>query len=182
MQMGSTSLTGEVQTAPPTKVEKTWFLERENGQVIAVGETEAYSLLHPTQANSKRFKLVGTSMGKTYVEILKTANVEKQNIETQVRSKSSDITRYLNTLDKFKFEELLEDTDPKVIRVREIMAKLQLEIDQLNEGLANIQKLVVDKAFNAELEIARLTPEQPRKNNVFCPGGDNQRINKILNV
>jgi hypothetical protein len=121
-------------------------------------------------------------MGKTYVEIIKTAGVEKQAIESQVRAKSSDITRYLNTLDKFKFEELLEDTDPKVIRVREIMAKLQLEIDQLNEGLANIQKLVVDKAFNAELEIARLTPEQPRKINVFTPGGSADRISKMLNI
>jgi hypothetical protein len=182
MQMGSTSLDTAVQQQPPTKVGKTWFLERENGQIIAVGETEAYALLHPTQANSKRFKLVGTSMGKTYVEIIKTAGIEKQGLENQIRAKSSDITRYLNTLDKFKFEELLEDTDPKVIRVREIMAKLQLEIDQLNEGLANIQKLVVDKAFNAELEIARLTPEQPRKNNVFTPGGNSEKVRRLLNV
>jgi FtsZ-binding cell division protein ZapB len=182
MQMGSTNLSGEVQSAPPTKVEKTWFLERENGEVIAVGETEAYSLLHPQQPNAKRFRLVGTSDGKKYVEIIKTAGIEKQSIQNQVRAKSSDITRYLNTLDKFKFEELLDDTDPKVIKVREIIASLQLEIDKLNEGLANIQKLVVDKAFQAELEIARKTPEQPRKNDVFSPGGNSEEVRRYLRV
>jgi len=182
MQMGSTNLSGEVQSAPPTKVEKTWFLERESGEVIAVSEVEAYSLLHPQQPNAKHFRLVGTSDGKKYVEIIKTAGIEKQSIQNQVRAKSADITRYLNTLDKFKFEELLEDTDPKVIKVREIIATLQAETDKLNEGLANIQKLVVDKAFQAELEIARKTPEQPRKNDVFTPGGDQSKIRGILNV
>lgn len=183
MQLGSTSLSGEVQQQPPTKVTKTWFMERENGEVIATSnEAEAFNMLHPTQPNAKHFRLVGTSNGRTYVEMLKGAGVEKVNLENQVRTKSSDITRFLNTLDKFKFEELLEDTDPKVMKVREIIAKLQEEIDKLNEGLANIQKLVVDKAFNAELEIARLTPEQPRKNNVFCPGGDSEKVKRLLNI
>ena len=182
MELGSTILSDKPTQAPPTKVEKTWFLERENGEVIAVGEIEAYSLLHPQQPNAKRFKLVGTSDGKKYVEIIKTAGIEKQNIQNQIRAKSSDITRYLNTLDKFKFEELLDDTDPKVIKVREIIASLQLEIDKLNEGLANIQKLVVDKAFQAELEIARLKPEQPRRTDVFTPGGSADKIGRMLNV
>lgn len=182
MEMGSTILTDGVQSAPPTKIEKTWFMERENGEIFACCETEAYTLTHPTQANAKRYRIVGTSDGKVYASILKTAGIEKQDLQNQVRVKSSDITRYLNTLDKFKFEELLEDTDPKVIRVKELIAKLQGEIDKLNEGLANIQKLVVDKAFNAELEIARKNIELPRKNDVITPGGEQTRIRNLLNV
>ena len=181
MQMGSTILNDGVQSAPPTKVVKTWFLEREDRSIIAVGETEAYSLLHPTQMTAKRFVIIGVSDGKTYVEIMKNAGKEKTELQNKVRTLSSDITRYLTTLDKFKFEELLEDTDPKVIRVKEIMNKLQGEIDLANEGLANIQKLVVDKAFNAELEVAKGKIEQPRNNDVFCPGGNSDKVLRALN-
>jgi len=182
MELGSTILGGEAKQMPPTKVTKTWFLERENGEVIAVGEDEAYNLLHPTQPNTKRFRLVGTSDGKMYVEILKNSDKEKQELDNQVRTKSSDITRYLKTLDQFKFDELLEDSDPKVIRVRELIDNLQKEIDILNESLTNVKKLVVDKAFKAELEIAKLTPEQPMQKKVFCPGGDEGKVRRILNI
>jgi len=181
MEMGTTILSEQPKQVQSTKVEKTWFLERENGETIAVCENEAYSLTHPSQINAKRFKIIGTSSGKTYVEILKSAGIEKQELENKVRTLSSDITRYLTTLDKFKFEELLEDTDPKVIRVKEIMSKLQTEIDESNKGLANIQKLVVDKAFNAELEVARGNIEQPRNNDVICPGGNADKVLRALN-
>ena len=179
--MGSTIIDNKATQAPPTKVEKTWFMEKDDGSIIAVSETEAYALTHPTQFNSKRFKIVGVSDGKIYVSVMKQAGKEKQELENKVKALSSDITRYLNTLDKFKFEELLEDTDPKVIKVREIMDKLQAEIDLANDGLANIQKLVVDKAFNAELEVARGHIELPRNNDVFTPGGNADKVLRALN-
>lgn len=181
MEMGSTILDNKTVQAPPTKIEKTWFLEREDNSIIAVGEVEAYSLLHPTQMGAKRYKIVGVSDGRVYVEVMKNAGKEKSALETRVRTLSTDITRYLNTLDKFKFEELLEDTDPKVIRVKEIMSKLQAEIDIANEGLANIQKLVVDKAFNAELVVAKGKIEQPRNFDVFTPGGNSDKVLRALN-
>jgi len=181
MDLGSTILDNKPLQVSATKVVKTWFLEREDRSIIAVSEPEAYSLTHPTQMNAKRYQIIGVSDGKTYVEIMKNAGKEKQELNNKVRTLSSDITRYLNTLDKFKFEELLEDTDPKVIRVKEIMNKLQGEIDVANEGLANIQKLVVDKAFNAELEVARGHIELPKNNDVMCPGGDADKVLRMLN-
>jgi hypothetical protein len=181
MQLGSTILNNEVQTAPPTKIEKTWFIERENGAIFACEETEAYSLTHPTQPNAKRYKIVGTSDGRTYVEIMKNAGKEKMALENKIQKLSSDITRYLNTLDKFKFDELLDDTDPKVIRVKDLMDKLQQEIDVANVGLKDIQKSVVEKAFQAELAIAREKIELPRKQDVFCPGGNSDKVLRALN-
>ena len=182
MELGNTSIDSKIQTAPPTKVGKTWFLERENGQIIAVSEVEAHALTHPTQMNAKRYKIVGTSDGKTYVSVIKNAGKDKIELENKVRTMSSDITRYLNTLDKFKFEELLEESSPKVKRVRKIIDALQTDIDKTKEGLANIQKLVVDKAFNAELEVARNNIELPKNCDVFTPNGNKEKIYRALNI
>ena len=194
MEMGSTSLSGEVQSAPPTKIEKTWFMERENGEIIAVGEVEAYSLTHPTQPNAKRFKIVGTSDGKTYASMLKSAGIEKQTLQNQIRAKSTEITRFLNASDTLTMDIKVAEKTPnfdqiiltemknKLTGIQGVIVDLQTEIDKLNEGLANIQKLVVDKAFNAELEIARQHIEQPRKNDVYTPGGNSDEVRRFLRV
>jgi hypothetical protein len=92
-----------------------------------------------------------------------------------------DMTRYLKSLDRFKFEELLDDTSDKVIKVKGIISDLEKEIDSTNSSLANIQKSVVDRAFKAELEIAKGNIEQPRKNTVYCPGGNQDKVLRALN-
>jgi len=181
MELGQTILNNEVQQQPPTKVEKTWFMQRENGAIIATSENDAYSMLHPTQFNAKHYKIVGVSDGRTYVDIIKNSAQEKIKLEEKVKTLSMNMTRYLKSLDSFKFEELLDDTSDKVIKVKGIISDLEKEIDSTNSSLANIQKSVVDRAFKAELEIAKGNIEQPRKNNVYCPGGNKDKVLRALN-
>jgi hypothetical protein len=173
----------EKKTQPPTKVGKTWFMEKENGEVFAIDEAGAWDLLHQN-ANSmyrRRYKIVGVSDGQTYVQMIKNANNEKATIESQIAEKNRELTRYYETFDKFKFEELLEDTDPKVIRVKEITTRLQTELSELNSNFANINKVIVSKAFNAEFEKAKGNIEMPSNCDIITPNqADRNKILKSL--
>lgn len=161
----------------PTKIGKTWFIERGDGKVFACDEQEAWNLMR-NKGNWQRtdFKIIGVSDGQTYTTALKDAIKEKETIDALISQKATELTRYLNTLDKFKFDELLEDTDEKVIRVKGIIAGIQKEIDDLNAKFSKGFQDVVDKAFNAELESARGKIEMPTNHDVYTPNGDRDLI------
>lgn len=161
----------------PTKVGKTWFIERGDGKVFACDEQEAWNLVR-NRSNWQRqdFKIVGVSDGQTYVKALQEATKEKENIDNLIAQKSTEMTRYLSTLDKFKFDELLEDSNEKVVKVKAIIDGIQKEIDELNTQFSKGFQDVVDKAFNAELEQARGHIEQPTNHDIFTPRGDRDLI------
>ena len=119
----------ENKSQPPTRVGKTWFIERGDGKIFACEEKEAWNILK-NRSNWQRsdFKIVGVSDGKKYVEAIKNASEEKRKVDTQIAEKSSELTRYLNTLDKFKFDQLLDDSDEKVIKVKNIIDNINREI------------------------------------------------------
>jgi len=173
--------TKETQAQPPTKVEKTWFLKRGDGYIFPVTERSAWDLLYCRNWNSinnEKFTIVGVSDGTTYVKMLKEGEKARIELERELQSKSREVTRYMQTLDRFKFDELLSDSDEKVVKVTEIINKLNAEIDELNARLNQIQKEVVTKAFEAELAKATGNIEQPQNFDVLTPI-DKDR-NKIL--
>ena len=165
----------------PTKVGKTWFIKRGDGFIFACGEQEAWGLFHNrTEWMRRDFKIIGTSDGKTYVRVMKENENTKGNLEAEVRKLSAELTRYLKTYDKFKYDDLLEDDDPKVMKAKEITDKLQAELDEKNKELQNITKTIVEKAFNAELEVARGHIEYPTNQDIFTPNGNREKIMKNL--
>lgn len=161
----------------PTKIGKTWFIERGDNKVFACDEQEAWNLVR-NKSNWQRqdFKIIGVSDGQTYVNALKEATKEKETIDALIAQKSTELTRYLNTLDKFKFDELLEDDNEKVLKVKAIIKGIEKEIDDLNAKFAKGFQDVVDKAFNAELEKARGNIEMPSNHDIFTPNGDRELI------
>ena len=161
----------------PTKICKTWFIERGDGKVFACDEPEAWNLMR-NKSNWQRsdFKIIGVSDGQTYATALKDASKEKATIDNLIANKSTELTRYLTTLDKFKFDELLEDTNEKVIKVKGIIDGIQKEIDDLHTKFAKGFQDVVDKAFNAELDKARGNIEMPRNQDIMTPNGDRDLI------
>lgn len=167
----------ENEKTQPTKIGKTWFIERGDGKIFACDEQEAWNTLR-NRSNWQRqdFKIVGVSDGTKYVESLKSATKEKEIIDSKISEKSAEMTRYLNTLDKFKFDQLLEDTDEKVVKVKGIISGLQKEIDELNKKFAEGYQSIVNKAFDEELAIARGHIEFPQNQDVKTPGGSRDII------
>jgi hypothetical protein len=173
----------ENQNQPPTKVVKTWFIQRGNDpeDVFACDEQEAWGLFNNrTNWMRRDFKIIGVSDGSTYVNALKEANNEVSNLQTEVASLSRDLSRYLETRDNFKFTQLLPNSDEKVVRVNALIKELEDKLDEKNKILADSQKYIISKAFKAELEVARGHIEHPQNFDVFTPTGNRDKILKQL--
>jgi hypothetical protein len=173
----------EKQGHLPTKITKTWFIQRGNNpeDVFACDEQEAWGLFNNRSNWMRRdFKIVGVSDGSTYVKTIKDGQQEIFSLQNEVAALSRDLTRYLETQDKLKFTDLLPETDEKVIRVKVLVKELQDKIDEKSGVLSNAQKYVVDKAFKAELEVARGHIEMPQNFDVFTPHGDREKILRQL--
>lgn len=169
----------KIESMPPTKIGKTWFIQRGQNEndIFACQEEEAWGLFH-NRTNWMRsdFKIIGVSDGQTYVRMLKEAGNFKGELEKKVAELSKEITKYSHAYDKFKYEELLEDTDPKVVKLHGILKDLNEQLDKANAELNDIQRVVIKKAFDAELEVARGHIEHPSNHDVFTPGGNRDKI------
>lgn len=165
----------------PTKITKTWFFQRgtDPNDVFACSEQEAWNQLR-NRSNWQRndIKLIGVSDGKTYVRIMAQANIERAELETKMKQFAQDITKYNKTYDKFKFEDLLADDDEKVIKLKGILDDLNTKYEQAHKELNDFNKIIVEKAFKAELEIAKGHIEMPENFDVFTPNATKR--NKIL--
>jgi vacuolar-type H+-ATPase subunit I/STV1 len=170
----------EIQQQPPTKIEKTWFIQRGDNpdDILAMCEKEAYSVFYESRNSKTRFKILGVSDGSTFVRVKQEAEAMKGDLKNKIATLSREITRYLESKDKFKFEELLEDNDPKVVRVSQIIADKEKELDKANKDLQDNEQIAYKKAFNAELEVARGHIEMPPKEKyeVFTPDGNRDKI------
>lgn len=165
----------------PTKITKTWFLERGDGKIFACSELEAWNTLrHKGNWQRNDFKIIGVSDGSEYVRVMKSATNENTKIENEISVKSTDLTRYLNTLDKFKFELLLEDTDEKVVKVKGIIENLKKEIETLSKQVSLDKQSIFNKAFEAELAKAKGHIEFPQNQDIATPRGDRETILKNL--
>jgi hypothetical protein len=167
----------EKEKTQPTKVGKTFFIERGDGKIFAMDELEAWNTLNNRSSWQRNdFKLIGTSDGQTYVQTIKSAGLEKNKNDSLINEKSAELTRYLATLDKFKFELLLEDSDEKVVKVKGIIKGLQDEIAEINKEFSKGHQDIIDKAFKAELEKARGNIIYPENQNISTPRGDRDVI------
>lgn len=165
----------------PTKITKTWFFMRggDPDDIFACSEQEAWNQLR-NRSNWQRndIKLVGVSDGKTYANIMAQANNERALLEQKTKQIAVEITKYNKTYDKFKFEDLLEDDDPKVLKLKGILDELNTKYEQASKELNDFNSIIVKKAFDAEFAIAKGHIEMPENFDVFTPNATKRK--KIL--
>lgn len=173
----------KIESQPPTKIGKTWFIQRgqDVNDIFACQEAEAWDLFH-NRTNWMRndFRIVGVSSGQEYVKTIKESGNFKAELEVQVASLTREIAKYSKTYDKFKYEDLLPDTDKKVAKLNGILSDLNKKLEDCTKKLNDIQGEVIRKAFNAELEVARGHIEHPSNQDVITPGGERDRIMKMI--
>lgn len=161
---------------------KTWFIKRTgDGHIFACDERQAHITLNDRSNWRRRdFELIGVSDGTTYFNmILKQANI-KNDLVNEITELKGQLRRYMQTEERLKFDELLDDDNEKVIKVRSIMKEVNDKLDVLEDDLMNIEKTIINKAFNAELDVARGNIEAPRNPDVMTPGADMVQRNKII--
>lgn len=160
----------EQQSVQNSKPRKTWFFERGDGFIFATDESEAWDILkHRGNWMRKDFKMLGMSDGTTYYDIIKNSKKEITDIQEKRRELDSDYQNYLKTQERLKFTELKDDDDEMVVKVKGILRDLSAKLQEIDSQLSNINKTIVDKAFNAELEKARGNIVMPSNQDVLTP-------------
>lgn len=161
--------------------EPTWFFERTgDGKVFACGEDEAWSLLHNRNNWMRRdFKMLGHSDGTTYFDMIKNAKGETARLQSEKAELEQNLVKYSQTEDDLRFKQLKDDDDEMVIRVVAKRKETQAKIDEINSQLKDINKTIIDRAFNAELEKARGNLVQPSNRDIITPNTSDR--NRILN-
>jgi len=160
----------EQENVKASQPRNTWFFERGDGLVFAADETEAWGILR-NRGNwmRKDFKMLGMSDGKTYYDIIKNAKKEVVDIQQKRNDIDFDYQNYLKTQERLKFTELRDDNDEMVIKVKGILKDLSVKLQEVDSQLSNINKTIVTKAFNAELEKARGNMVMPSNQDVLTP-------------
>jgi hypothetical protein len=172
----------EKETVEQMKPQPTWFFEGADGKPFAVNEKEAWDLLtNKSQWRRHDLKMLGASDGQTYHETIKGAGGRTKELQKQIADKKSSLDRYIKGHDKLMFEDFLDEDDPKVQRAKEVIAKVEAEIDPLEKELKDIKGNLVQKAFNAELEKARGNMQNPRDFSVIARASDNPGHQHIAN-
>lgn len=160
-----------------------FFIERGDGFVFACGEKEAWNTLR-NRSNWQRtdFKIIGTSDGSTYKKIVSGAKAEKAAIQADMASFKDKLERYTEAEEKMLYTELLDENDPKVLRVRELKEKVKQEMTPVEKRLKEFSTDLVSKAFAAELEVAKLTPRMPKNQDVSVGDSSKNREGEILRL
>ena len=170
-------------------VRETFFLKR-GDEVIAVEEKEAWYLLTQPQnvissttgrMRNTHFEFLGRSSGEKFLEITKKEKSELSTLKKQIDEKKLEYKRYYKTLDRFKFDELLEDSDERVKKVNKLLKSLTKEIDKMETEYFGRMKSIHKTAFDAELEVARGNLTMPADQTIFTPHAKNvSERNKII--
>ena len=155
------------QYQKPADPRTTYFFERDDGTVFATEEEEASELLYHTawQNRVRRAKFIGGCDGKVYLDYIKQQKNKEGELVAQITSKTADMRKYMETQSKLKFEDLLDDNDPKLLKVEEIIKQHEEEIIKLNAERNVLRNEVINGAIN---EVRKtLDPNRKPPNRAF---------------
>lgn len=160
-----------------------FFIQRGDGYVFACGELEAWNTLR-NRGNWQRkdFQIIGTSNGATFKRIIAESEKEKKAILAEMTAFKDKLERYEEAENKMLYEDLLDETDPKVKRVRALKEKVKTELEPLQARLQEFSARLVSKAFEAELEVAKLSPRAPKNQDVAIGDQSSSRKDEILTI
>lgn len=173
-----------VMMAQMNKPHKTWFIERTGDKFIfACEEEEAWKTL-TNRSNWTRhdFKILGVSDGTTYAKIINESKGKSREIYTQIQEIEQEANKYRKTEEKFVFEDLLELTDPKVIKVKGIVNEYDIKLAKMNEDYFAMTKNVAKTAFEAEKKVAidGGNRQFPNNHDIITPGASPSERAKII--
>lgn len=172
----------EQENVKATQPRNTWFFERGDGFIFATDEQEAWGILHNRGNWMRRdFKMLGMSDGKTYYQTLKDSKKEVNNLTNERAILDIDYQKYLKTEERLRFNELREDDDEMVIKVKSKLDEVGGKIAEIDAKLKDFSKTLIDKAFNAELEKARGNMIQPSNYDIITPN-PNDRNGVLSNL
>jgi len=164
------------------QIKRTYFFERGDGFILACEENEAWGLLRGQGNWARRdFTFLGSSDGQTYQRIIRDGKKDNEDLKAEIETLKRDVNRYLKTLEKFKFDDLLDDTDSKVIKANEIISRLEKALEDKQKEFNGFAKMLNKKAFNAELEIAKQNKTIPSNQDIITPGATDSYRNSIIN-
>ena len=166
------------------KPRKTWFIERKgDGHIFATDEHDAWNMLtDKSKWRRHDFKIAGVSNGETYFKIIREGKSAMTSLLEEKNRLTADLQKYLNTEDRLRFTELKDDSDEMVIKVLGITKELNAKIAKVDEQLKNFNKDLIQKAFDAELEIARGNTEFPTNHDIITPvKADREKILGLIN-
>lgn len=167
-----------------TEPRKTWFIMRTGDQYLfSCEEREAWNTLYD-QSNWRRhdFKIMGVSDGKTYAKIIRESKQKADILLPQIEEQQKQSERYRKTEERFIFDELLELTDEKVIKVKQIIAGFDREMERLQREYIALTREVIQTAFDAEYKVAKGHIELPKKQNIITPGVQGDARNDVLDL
>lgn len=170
--------------AKMTQPHKTWFIERTGDHFIfACEEEEAWKTLTNRSSWARHdFKILGVSDGTTYAKIINESKEKAREIHNRILEVEKEVNKYRKTEEKFVFEDLLDITDAKVVKVKSIIAEYDLKLDKMNEEYNSMTKNVAKTAFDAELQeaIGSGNKQFPSNQDIMTPGATGQERNKII--
>lgn len=157
-----------LESSKPTK---TWFIERTNDKhIFATDEHDAWNMLtDKSKWRRHDFKIIGVSDGTTYFNVMRNGRQEMAELAEQKANLSATYQKYSDTEDRLRFKELKDDTDEMVIKVTKLLADIRKQLKGVDDKIANFNKHLVEKAFNAELEKARGNIVFPSNHDIITP-------------
>lgn len=192
--------------ARATAPKKTWFFERMgDGKIFATEESEAWQICYNKSTWKRRdFRLVGTSDGTTYNRIVKESMVEAHQLAPKIEEKKKELLRYQKAEEDLIMNQAVdmegdpsdkvnEENKQKVLRLRTIMDRIHGELDVMEERYKDITSAVVQRATDAEMEVAKanqakrvaesLDVDWPDQNlNIITPAGSSKPRSKIVGI
>ena len=170
--------------AESKKPKKTWFLKRlYDGKILPMEEKATWEVLNDTANPWRRqgWEIIGCSDGKTYQKVFTENGKKIEVLKEEASDILTEIQRYQETKERFKFSELLEDDDPKMIRVNKLLSEKEKEYEVKTKEMQELRKNAAKLAFEAELEEARKNPdERPRNLDILTPKGRRGEILQLM--
>lgn len=167
-----------VEVMPP---QKTWFFTDSSGRVFPANEKEAFNLLtENSRWRRQDIKMIGMSDGTTYHEVIRGSKARTAELGNLIKEKKETLNKYVQGHDKLLFEQFVSEDDPRIIRAKELIKKVEDELEPLEKELKDLRTNIVKMAFDAELEKARGNFVNPRDFTVVTKNDGGAQGNRIL--
>ena len=157
------------------KPNKTWFVQRGDGKILAMEEAEAWECFNNRSTWKRRdFKLVGVSDGTTYTRVINEGKARALKLQNELEPMVKEMQDYQKAEHRLRVEEAvdMEDTtDPVNLANINKIKRLQKIIDRLDgqiiakekEYLAGIFKEFVGQRLRLQCDLDNAgSPDQTR--------------------
>lgn len=167
-----------VEVMPP---QKTWFFTDSSGRIFPANEKEAFNLLtENSRWRRQDIKMIGMSDGTTYHEVIKGSKARTGELVKLIQEKKETLNKYIQGHDKLLFEQFVSEDDRRVLRAKELIKKVEDELEPLEKELKDLRTNIVKMAFDAELEKARGNFVNPRDFTVITKNDAGAMGNRVL--